>query len=203
MLVQRSSACQEGKIIVLVQVLQMKMSKFLLAGAVTLGLMASAGSAAQAAEYFNFSWTDGLGDSATGQLVTDGATQITDITGVQTVGAATSAITGISNWADADNQFFDPAVGGSYFSFGGASYTTLTLGQWNLFAWNNTNNALSFNVDNVGYPQNGHPITFRVGSGGETSGAAGAIPEPAAWTLMILGFGGAGAMLRRRRMIAA
>jgi hypothetical protein len=29
--------------------------------------------------------------------------------------------------------------------------------------------------------------------------ATGAVPEPAAWTLMILGFGGAGAMLRGRR----
>lgn len=35
--------------------------------------------------------------------------------------------------------------------------------------------------------------------------AAGAIPEPATWGLMILGFGGAGVMLRtnRRRMVAA
>jgi hypothetical protein len=31
----------------------------------------------------------------------------------------------------------------------------------------------------------------------------GAIPEPAAWTLMILGFGGAGAVLRRRRTASA
>ena len=32
---------------------------------------------------------------------------------------------------------------------------------------------------------------------------AAAVPEPAAWALMILGFGGAGAQLRRRRRIAA
>jgi hypothetical protein len=31
----------------------------------------------------------------------------------------------------------------------------------------------------------------------------GSIPEPATWGLMILGFGGAGAMLRRRRAVAA
>jgi hypothetical protein len=35
------------------------------------------------------------------------------------------------------------------------------------------------------------------------SGSTGAIPEPTTWALMILGFGGAGAMLRRRRMVAA
>jgi PEP-CTERM motif len=29
--------------------------------------------------------------------------------------------------------------------------------------------------------------------------SVGAVPEPAAWALMIMGFGGAGAMLRRRR----
>jgi hypothetical protein len=33
--------------------------------------------------------------------------------------------------------------------------------------------------------------------------ATGAVPEPAAWALMITGFGAAGAMLRRRRAIAA
>lgn len=32
---------------------------------------------------------------------------------------------------------------------------------------------------------------------------AGAVPEPGAWALMILGFGGAGAMLRRRRLVVA
>lgn len=34
-------------------------------------------------------------------------------------------------------------------------------------------------------------------------GGAAAIPEPATWPLMILGFGGAGAMLRRRRALVA
>lgn len=35
-----------------------------------------------------------------------------------------------------------------------------------------------------------------------TSGAGG-VPEPAAWALMLLGFGGIGASLRRRRLVAA
>lgn len=32
---------------------------------------------------------------------------------------------------------------------------------------------------------------------------AAAVPEPGTWALMILGFGGAGAMIRRRRLVAA
>ncbi len=38
-----------------------------------------------------------------------------------------------------------------------------------------------------------------------TSGYAstGAVPEPAAWTMMIVGFGGIGAVLRRRRIASA
>jgi hypothetical protein len=40
-------------------------------------------------------------------------------------------------------------------------------------------------------------------SGTATFERALAVPEPSAWALMILGFGGTGAMMRRRRMIAA
>jgi hypothetical protein len=43
------------------------------------------------------------------------------------------------------------------------------------------------------------PCTGLCGGGGEIPG----VPEPAAWALMILGFGGAGAMLRRRRAVLA
>jgi hypothetical protein len=40
--------------------------------------------------------------------------------------------------------------------------------------------------------------TFRANGGGNF-GAVGSVPEPATWGLMILGFGGIGAVLRRRR----
>lgn len=38
--------------------------------------------------------------------------------------------------------------------------------------------------------------------GGEIRGSFSAVPEPSAWAVMILGFGAAGAALRRRRAIA-
>ena len=57
----------------------------------------------------------------------------------------------------------------------------------------------------------GHPINFAVdalGAGGATGtiggGLAASVPEPAAWALMIAGFGGIGGALRvRRRAFAA
>ena len=62
-------------------------------------------------------------------------------------------------------------------------------------------NNLTFRV--INFDQNGgNPSGLRVEFGGATIGA---IPEPGTWALMIIGFGGAGAMLRsnRRRTVAA
>jgi hypothetical protein len=39
-------------------------------------------------------------------------------------------------------------------------------------------------------------------TGFATNGTGGGIPEPATWAMMILGFGGIGAMMRRRRSLA-
>ena len=38
---------------------------------------------------------------------------------------------------------------------------------------------------------------------GTATGDLPAVPEPATWALMILGFGGAGAMIRRRKVAVA
>jgi hypothetical protein len=51
----------------------------------------------------------------------------------------------------------------------------------------------SFSSDGVG------PLLDNVG----LDVVGGGVPEPASWALMILGFGGAGAALRRRRMVLA
>ena len=57
------------------------------------------------------------------------------------------------------------------YDFGGAAVNTITFGS--------TGN--SFEFDNL------------------AAGVAGAVPEPATWAMMLLGFGALGATLRRRR----
>ncbi|HEX2816610.1 MAG TPA: PEPxxWA-CTERM sorting domain-containing protein [Phenylobacterium sp.] len=58
-------------------------------------------------------------------------------------------------------------------------------------------NTLDFIVNN-----GGGPTALRVEMSGSAA-TAGGVPEPAAWTMMIAGFGGIGAMLRSRRRTAA
>jgi len=62
-----------------------------------------------------------------------------------------------------------------YYDFGGAKVTSVTFG---------TGNTNAFEFDGIG-------------------GNVAAIPEPGTWALMIMGFGGAGAMIRRRKTALA
>ena len=50
-------------------------------------------------------------------------------------------------------------------------------------------------VDNIRFTVNGNTTSYDF--------EVAAVPEPGAWALMIVGFGGVGAMVRRRRMVAA
>jgi hypothetical protein len=82
----------------------------------------------------------------------------------------------ISDWLSFNPTLASDTVGGFYVGVGssaGAGYLA--------------------HVDDV--VANGAKYNFEV--------AAGGVPEPATWALMILGFGSAGAMLRRRRLAAA
>jgi len=63
---------------------------------------------------------------------------------------------------------------------------TVTLAKGDVFGFI-INNGGNYSNDSIG-------VNFTLDSAG--------VPEPAAWALMILGFGGAGAMLRRRGAIA-
>jgi hypothetical protein len=52
-------------------------------------------------------------------------------------------------------------------------------------------------------PNDDGPSNFQDGGAGFQSGGPSAAPEPTTWALMMAGFGGAGAMLRRRRAAVA
>jgi hypothetical protein len=58
------------------------------------------------------------------------------------------------------------------------------------------------NVLSVVLTDTGPPSAVLISGLSGTADLAGVVPEPAAWTLMLAGFGAAGAMLRRRRQAA-
>ncbi len=78
---------------------------------------------------------------------------------------------------------------------GFSSWTGFTAGSSVFKAGENT---VSFDVVNFGQ-NSGNPSGLRVEF---TSSTVGGVPEPATWALMIGGFGGMGAMLRRRQTAA-
>ena len=55
----------------------------------------------------------------------------------------------------------------------------------------------------VGFHFNGFRGNYEVGVDNFQIAGAGGIPEPATWAMMLMGFGGLGAMLRRRRAVHA
>jgi hypothetical protein len=165
---------------------------FFTGAALALALSLGATAASASIIFENYSFT-GAGISGSGQLTLDdlGGTfdSITAITGMQTVGAATEAITGLSLYAGADNRFFTASP---HVDFAGYSFSTSTLGDFNIFLDPSGTMQLSSHVDSGGNASSGVPIRLSFTS-------VGGVPEPASWALMILGFGGVGATLRKRR----
>jgi hypothetical protein len=138
-----------------------------------------------------------------------GGYDITSITGQVDGEAITGMITNPSQPFPAyssdgmfifDNVFFannSPVLSNPGLFFSGASGD-----EYNLFSDSSTVYELYKATSGVGYQANSVGVlAYR----DPPSIIGGAVPEPAVWTMMILGFGAMGAVLRRRRtaMIAA
>jgi PEP-CTERM motif len=98
-----------------------------------------------------------------------------------------------------DNVIF---AGAPNVSWGGLFFSGKSGAEYNLFS----DNASTYELYAA---QDGHYLANSVGfmrtiklAGGDVSPSNG-VPEPAAWTMMIVGFGGIGAMMRRRRLALA
>jgi hypothetical protein len=98
----------------------------------------------------------------------------------------TDPITGLSSYAGADNDLY---VTGAWVTFGGLSFSTTSLGDFNFYnSGQGYYGLISSDVDANGYPD-GISATAHVAP----------VPEPATWIMMLVGFGAAGAAMRRAK----
>src|SRR5581483_7885794 len=102
-------------------------------------------------------------------------------------------------YAASDNLLFYP--GPPYVDFGGISLSTTSSGDFNLYYdANNPSGGGSWVLESVnnpvGYPDGQNPIDFQVSL---LSNSTPAVPEPATWAMMLLGFCGLGFMAYRRK----
>ena len=165
-----------------------------LVGAAAVAMIAST-SASAAMFNFNFSGTGlffGEDLVASGTLTTDDVSQVSSLNGYtfQTITGITgtfngSQITGLANVTGSNNLFY---LTGPFFVDGnGLGFSTAAGSAVNLFVTTDTR--------------------YRVNAGGLSTGfvtasaspAAGAVPEPVTWAMMLLGFSAIGFSVRRRR----
>lgn len=111
-----------------------------------------------------------------------------------------------NNQGGAINVQLETLISDSNELFGG---TSLASFSHNAVGSDSSNVNTAFDTGAGTYSVTEKYIITALSSGSERSAsptitlATGAIPEPASWALMILGFGGAGAMIRRRRGLPA
>lgn len=117
------------------------------------------------------------------QVTTDSSGHVTNITGT----ANGNSILALSTYASADNMFYSTP---SYVSFSGLSFSTAL----NTFGIGNTGLGDYGITDILSNPSGAccgtHPLELTVTQ---------AVPEPATWAMMLLGFGAIGVAMGRRR----
>jgi len=150
------------------------------------------------------SFPDHTADPGNKMMVINGAADTTDWVWYQNISTALTANT---------NYYFSTWVASVYpesparlnFIINGENVGALaassTTGLWQQFfvVWNSgaaTSASIGLKNDNDAYSGNDFALD-------DISFDTAPVPEPATWALMIMGFGTAGAMLRRRRAVAA
>jgi hypothetical protein len=166
----------------------------LVCSAVALGAaLIVAGSAS--AKVYDFSFTDAANDTASGQFTTADANASTTVTGI-TGTFDTFAITGLSPYAGSDQVLTTGAA--PNFDFGGISFSVANGNDYNLTdAQDLPLGSLLSSANDPG--GNGiAPVAL-------TSFTLSAVPEPATWGMMLMGFGGLGVAMRnsRRKLVTA
>jgi PEP-CTERM motif len=116
-------------------------------------------------------------------ITTNASGHATAITGL--VNGA-DPITGLSTYAGADNDLY---VTGAWVTFGGLSFSTATLGDFNFYNSGHGYYGLLSSDSNINGYADGISATAQVAP----------VPEPSTWMMMLVGFGAAGAAMRRTR----
>lgn len=177
----------------------MRLTALLAAASLALGVTTLAAPAAHATAWGVSDFSIGCGGTLGGQFDTDATGQITD-SRLYEVGGCTPG--------DYDTDTFQAAHG--YFNLYNIATDAFSMSSVN----DGDNIFLQFASDLVGPTGTTIQIvptaqggSFKLDGYGDfigiTQGQAVALPEPATWGLMLLGFGGLGAVLRRRRAALA
>jgi len=165
----------------------------LLAATAAATLGAAATSAQATVYYWSYMLTDGQG-AGSGTFTVAGAlpSAITAESGAITsdpVLTTPATVVGVNYDDGSDKTLY--ATGNTPFSFGGVTVTLNTGGEINFYCSGGDNCAIQEGI--AGNFSNNNNANFNVS----------AVPEPLAWTLMLVGFAGLGVALRNRRRAGA